>query len=1048
MPSNPPSPSPEALLAQHRFLRPIVRALLRGRDGEDDVMQEALVRAWQAEGAAPRQPDSWLARIARNLSLDRLRAARRQARMRTQVTIADAAPSPAEVLQSEEQRRRVVQAVLALPQPYRGVVLLRYWEEQSPSAIAERLALPAATVRSQLKRGLAMLRERLDADFGDRKQWIGALAPFAGFGRGGHLPEWVILMTTKGKVGAAVAAVFACCVGLWWLREDLRESLPSPVDDSKPAAAQVVAAPGPANSTPALAPTPAANDRVRALASELTVRGQVSSKGVPYAGLALTLQWFAGFAATGAPESTFALVSDAQGNFTWQGPARLAPGMVAVIAPRQPCKLWCTPELVVPEQRDVVLKVSVLPLDRVLFGRVHTQDGTAIAGAHLDVNLWPETAVTSDAAGRYEMKVPAPRYPLVVRAPGFRSRLVQAYLPAEAMRHEFDVELQPGASIAGRVVDGNRQPIAGAKVRSSTGMDGVDTDADGKFVIDGVALGERHLVTARKSGFQEGEAMGVPGDEPLAIVLQPGLAAELRVVDADRAPIAGASVHLVPNPMSGWTRLGVTQADGRFLVPDLPSRPVDVVVQRFGCVSARRTIDAREVKGEVVIALAKGYAIRGQVVDAAGEPVAGASIYCERQGVAMNESAVGSRSDSDAGGRFEINGLPPEACTLYAYHEGYARAEFAFVGGAVAETTLRIERALAVAGRVVDDATGEPVAAFQVGFEPSRDRPVYLDPVAFQAADGRWRIADWRLPAGSKLAVVITAPGYALARLTVEPVSDPVADQNVARLLAGTRVEGVVRDPATGQPIAGVTVALVTADPRLRPNEGPATDASGRFYIDAVPAGEQRLRLQHADRPETVFGPFVVGKGSGTLEVQPTMGLGVALRGRVIGATDAAGLVVMAFRADGRACRASVRADLTFELTGLGAGPTLVDVTDRAGRSRKARITIGERDVDGFEFPLRAGDGSLRVAVEGISTGQVGVRRVDAPQGEVATMDSVRFDGSPVRIDGLAPGRYAVSAQDQMLRQGSVEVVVGAGEVEVRVVCAAANTGRATSPPK
>jgi len=1022
------------MLAQHRFLRPIVRALLRGRDGEDDVMQEALVRAWQAEGAAPRQPDSWLARIARNLSLDRLRAARREARLRVHAAVAGAAPSAAEVLQSEEQRCRVVHAVLALPQPYRGVVLLRYWEEQSPSAIAERLALPAATVRSQLKRGLAMLRERLDADFGDRSQWIGALAPFAGFGRGGHLPEWGILMMTKGKVGAAVAAVLACCVGLWWLREDPDVAAPSPADDGRPAAAApAAAAPGAASATAVQAPMPE-NLRVPALAADLTVRGQVSNKGVPYPGLALTLQWFAGFVATGSPESTFALVCDEQGIFTWRGPARAAPGMVAVAAPRQPCKLWCTPELVVPEQRDVVLKVSVLPLDRVLFGRVHTRDGSAIAGARLDVNLWPETEVATDAAGRYEMRVPAPGYPLLVRAPGFRTRLVEGYLPADAMRHEFDVELQPGASLAGRVVDANQQPVAGATVRASGAIHGVDTDADGKFVIDG-ARGERQEVTAKKSGFQEGHATAVPGEEPVAIVLLPGLVVELRVVDADCAPIAGASVHLVPNPMSGWTRLGVTQADGRFLVADLPSRPVDVVVQRFGCVSARRTIDAREVKGEVVIALAKGYAIRGQVVDGAGQPVAGASVYCERQGAAMNERSVGSRSDSDAAGNFEVTGLPPDPCTLFAHHEGYARAEFAFVGGAVAETTLRMARALAVAGRVVDDATGEPVAAFQVSIEGNRDRPVFLDPVAFQAADGRWRVADWRLPAGSKLAVVITAPGYAPARLVAEPVSDPVADQNVVRLAAGTRVEGVVRDAASGQPLAGVTVALATADPRLRPNEGPATDATGRFRIDAVPAGEQRLRLQHADRPEVVFGPFVVAKGPGTLEVQPTMGLGVALRGRITGATDAAGLVVMAHRADGRVSRASVRADLTFELTGLGVGSTIVDVADRAGRSRMARITIGERDLDGFEFPLRSGEGAVRVEVEGITTGFVGVRRLDAAHGEVATMDSVRFEGSPVRIDGLAPGRYGVSANDQSGRRGSAEVVVGAGGVDVRVVC-------------
>jgi hypothetical protein len=75
------------------------------------------------------------------------------------------------------------------------------------------------------------------------------------------------------------------------------------------------------------------------------------------------------------------------------------------------------------------------------------------------------------------------------------------------------------------------------------------------------------------------------------------------------------------------------------------------------------------------------------------------------------------------------------------------------------------------------------------------------------------------------LSVVATAPGYAPARITLAPTAAPNAEQNVVRLFAGIRVEGVVRDPRTGQPLAGVTVALVRQE-WLRPNDGPATDAA------------------------------------------------------------------------------------------------------------------------------------------------------------------------------------------------------------------------------
>src|SRR5262245_23926363 len=104
MPTSQPFPAPEALLAHQQFLRAIVRSLLHGADGADDVVQEVLVRAWQAAPERPLRVSAWLGRIARNLTFDHLRAARRTRRLLQQAPPPDAAPSAEEVLQQEEQR--------------------------------------------------------------------------------------------------------------------------------------------------------------------------------------------------------------------------------------------------------------------------------------------------------------------------------------------------------------------------------------------------------------------------------------------------------------------------------------------------------------------------------------------------------------------------------------------------------------------------------------------------------------------------------------------------------------------------------------------------------------------------------------------------------------------------------------------------------------------------------------------------------------------------------------------------------------------------------
>ena len=55
------------------------------------------------------------------------------------------------------------QAVDALPEIYRDVVRLRYFEELPTDEVAEALGCAEGTVKSRLARGLAMLQQNLEA---------------------------------------------------------------------------------------------------------------------------------------------------------------------------------------------------------------------------------------------------------------------------------------------------------------------------------------------------------------------------------------------------------------------------------------------------------------------------------------------------------------------------------------------------------------------------------------------------------------------------------------------------------------------------------------------------------------------------------------------------------------------------------------------------------------------------------------------------------------------------------------------------------------------
>ena len=59
---------------------------------------------------------------------------------------------------------RVERMVAGLPHPQRGIVLLRYQEDMTPTEIAATLNMPTATVKSHLQRALKLLRKKAERE--------------------------------------------------------------------------------------------------------------------------------------------------------------------------------------------------------------------------------------------------------------------------------------------------------------------------------------------------------------------------------------------------------------------------------------------------------------------------------------------------------------------------------------------------------------------------------------------------------------------------------------------------------------------------------------------------------------------------------------------------------------------------------------------------------------------------------------------------------------------------------------------------------------------
>lgn len=120
----------------------------------EDVFQEVFLRFFRHEDrfANDEHRKAWLIRCTVNRCKSLLASPWRKRTVPLET---------AEEVGVEDDYREVYSAVLALPGKYRAVIHLHYFEGLSVAEMAQTLNVPEGTVKSQLSRGRALLREIL-----------------------------------------------------------------------------------------------------------------------------------------------------------------------------------------------------------------------------------------------------------------------------------------------------------------------------------------------------------------------------------------------------------------------------------------------------------------------------------------------------------------------------------------------------------------------------------------------------------------------------------------------------------------------------------------------------------------------------------------------------------------------------------------------------------------------------------------------------------------------------------------------------------------------
>jgi RNA polymerase sigma factor (sigma-70 family) len=1015
---DPAAPVPIERLLEHRaWVRTLARALVSDANRADDVEQDAWLAAMTRPPRHAAGLKTWLARLVRHRASNARRAETRRASHERTVFESTHDADSTDAVARIEELERVVRAVLALDEPYRSTVVMRFYEDLDAHAIAERTGAPVETVRTRLKRALAQLRGRLDDDHGgDGRSWRAALLPLAG--AKSALVKGGLVVTAKAKVSLAVAAALILAltfsVAVLGGREEpppivvadapapiappvvVEPPPPPPAPTPAPVAVQPAVAAAPVVATPPVEKPPTPKPKPAPAVAEPVGTGAVfgavryATTRASVAGQKVALE------AVGA--ATLTVSTDPRGGFRFEHLAESRSWRVRVEAANYAPVVVPNLHLDRDETRDVGtlwldaparLEIVVRDWrDRPIAGatvEVHRQRNVGVSHAFTEAGelryvTEPVATATTGADGRAVLSaLPRGDWTVFARAAGFASAFEwSATVAPGAAKREVTMHLDKALRIEGRVVGGDRKPVARAAVwayagnlvsTASAALPCATTDDAGRFVLDGLRPGETILRVGREGATPCAiEPVRVPASAPVEIVLDGGFV-EGVVTDATGGrPLAGARVLAYMGHVNGVSIAEATSGeDGRYRLDTVRAgRPQWFRVERAGFatldetptnVMSRPEIRYGDVSTTRDFAMRRGVPLAGLVTSPDG-PIAGARVVAWWYDRSDNGKwIVSTEGFTDGDGRFALTAAGSKTVVVQVFADGWYQeglADFNWSSALAAgrkpphaidvpsrgmpDVNITMTRACAVAGRV-ESAAGKPVAGASV-------RCVWSTTTT--ADDGTFALTAAVTADSTEISAWTGRVGTLPQRVALSPGGR--VDDVVLRLPRTVRVGGRVTT-SSGAAIDGASVELIFrpttpqwgqrewTGARVPVGEGGRyeaefVDQEGGFHVRATAPG-----FASADSPQTT-----IETGRATYQADLVLAPSQVLEGRVISSADGITPVVGA--------RIALAPSEDDRLVKKVRRQTLAAATDDDGRFRILDVAAGDAfldvDADGF----------------------------------------------------------------------------------------------------
>jgi RNA polymerase sigma-70 factor (ECF subfamily) len=142
--------------------------ILGDRSEAEDVLQDTYLTIWRRAATfdpSRASPITWLVAIARNRSIDRLRASSTASRMQPidfGGDVRDSTPDALEQVEATEQRQRLEDCLGELEQRHAAAIRAAFLDGATYEMLAQRIEVPLGTMKSWIRRSLIKLRACLE----------------------------------------------------------------------------------------------------------------------------------------------------------------------------------------------------------------------------------------------------------------------------------------------------------------------------------------------------------------------------------------------------------------------------------------------------------------------------------------------------------------------------------------------------------------------------------------------------------------------------------------------------------------------------------------------------------------------------------------------------------------------------------------------------------------------------------------------------------------------------------------------------------------------